>query len=59
MLLDGQRVMSSVKAVDKNDFRAKVIESYNPDIVSLVTWLRGMRRWNLMGLDDLIGTELS
>ena len=52
-------MMSSVKAVNRNDFRAKVIDSYNPDIVSLVTWLRGMRRWNLMGLDGLIGTELS
>ena len=52
-------VFRSVKAVDKNDFPAKVIDSYNPDIVWWRFGLGTMRRWNLMGLDGLVGTEFS
>ena len=34
-------VFSSVKSVDRNDFRAKGINYYNPDIACLVeTWLK-------------------
>ena len=34
-------VFSLAKSVDRNDFRAKVLDSYNPDIACLVeTWLR-------------------
>ena len=34
-------VFSSVKSVDRNNFRAKAIDYYNPDIVCLVeTWLK-------------------
>ena len=34
-------VFSLAKSVDRNDFRAKVLDSYNPDITCLVeTWLR-------------------